>query len=128
MTMSVKEAAAKYQVSAQAIFIAIKNDRLKAVKPDGVHWAITEEDLKSYRSGLYSRKHMRYNGELVYPPDKGLLSLREAAEMISVPENKIYYAVYRNRIKYSRVRSAYIFRVEDVIDFAKNFVGVKSNG
>ena len=120
MTLSIVQAADAYGITRQAIFVAIRNNRLKATKPDGMHWSIDEEDLKQYREGRYSRKNLRHNGELVYPPDQGLVSVMQAAKILGVKEHKLYYAIYKNRLKHTRSGCAYVIHMDDLADYARN--------
>src|SRR5271170_3895025 len=118
MTLSINQAAEARGVTRQAIFIAIKGNKLKASKPDGVHWSINKQDLQTYSDQRYSRKNLKHNGELVYPPDQGVMSVKEASAILKVKQHTLYYAIYKNRINYIRRGCAYVLTSDDVADYA----------
>lgn len=120
MSLTIAQAAEIHGTTRQALFVAIRNNKLKATKADGFHWSVTIEDLKAYSEGRYSRKNLKHNGELVYPPDQGLISVAEASKILNILPHKIYYAIYKNRIKYTRNGCAYVIHVDDVKDYERN--------
>src|SRR3989344_2531559 len=89
--VSITEAARINNVTRQAIYVAIKQKKLKAHK-DSTRWTIDLSDLEDYRRQKYSRTKSMFNGELLFDNEKGFYSINQAARMLGVPAQKIYYA------------------------------------
>jgi len=89
--VSITEAAKINNVTRQAIYVAIKQKKLKAYK-DATRWTIDLEDLENYRRSKYSRTKSMFNGELLFDNHKGYFSVNQVAKMLNVPAQKIYYA------------------------------------
>lgn len=111
--VSITEAAAINNVTRQAIYVAIKLKKLKA-KKESSRWSIHMDDLSEYRNQKYSRTKSTFNGELLFDNDKGYFSVKQAAEMLNVPVQKIYYATRIGRLKAHRRGSAWVIHVEDL--------------
>ena len=62
--VSITEAARINNVTRQAIYVAIKQKKLKASK-DATRWTIHLDDLEEYRKNKYSRTKSIYAGELL---------------------------------------------------------------
>src|SRR6516225_1462083 len=86
-TVSITEAAKLNKVTRQAIYVAIKLNKLKARK-ETTRWTIHLDDLEAYRKQKYSRTKSVYNGELLFDNDKGYFSVNQVAEMLKVPNQK----------------------------------------
>jgi hypothetical protein len=72
----------------------MKNGGIPATKcPNTKKWLATVEDVKSYKQNKYSRDLSKHNGELIFDKSKGFHSVGEAAKVLGVPAQKIYYAV-----------------------------------
>ena len=69
-TVSITEAARINNVTRQAIYVAIKQKKLKASK-EATRWTINLEDLEEYRRNKYSRTKSMFNGELLFDERKG---------------------------------------------------------
>ena len=67
--VSITEAARINNVTRQAIYVAIKQKKLKATK-DATRWTIDLEDLEEYRKNKYSRTKSIFDGELLF--DNGI--------------------------------------------------------
>ena len=68
--VSITEAARINNVTRQAIYVAIKQNKLKATK-DGTRWFIDLTDLEQYRNSKYCRSKSIFEGEKVFDNDKG---------------------------------------------------------
>src|SRR5258708_19512331 len=90
--VSITEAARINNVTRQAIYVAIKQKKLKATK-DSTRWTIHLDDLEEYRQNKYSRTKSMFNGELLFDARKGYYSANQAAKVLDVPAQKIYYAI-----------------------------------
>jgi hypothetical protein len=105
--VSITEAAKINDVTRQAIYVAIKLNKLKATK-DATRWEISLDDLEEYRKNKYSRKKSVYNGELLFDNNKGFYSVNQVAAMLKVPAQKIYYATRIGMLKAHRKGAAWV--------------------
>lgn len=123
--VSITEAAKLNKVTRQAIYVAIKLNKLKARK-ETTRWTIHLDDLESYRKQKYSRSKSVFNGELLFDNNKGFHSVSQVARMLSVPAQKIYYATRIGQLKAQRKGAAWVIHNDDVKLYADKFVGKKS--
>ncbi len=119
--VSITEAARINGVTRQAIYVAIKQKKLKAYK-DSTRWTIRLEDLEEYRRQKYSRAKSTFNGELLFDNSKGYFSVNQVAKMLGVPAQKIYYATRIGLLKASRKGAAWVIHVDDVKEYQKNYL------
>lgn len=119
--VSITEAARINGVTRQAIYVAIKQGKLKARK-ESTRWTITLEDLKKYRSERYSRKKSMFEGELLFDNDKGYYSVGQAAEMLGVAAQKIYYATRIGMLKAHRKGAAWVLHIDDINEFKEKYL------
>src|SRR5258708_7359314 len=68
--VSITEAARLNNVTRQAIYVAIKLNKLRATK-DTSRWMISVDDLMEYRKQKYSRAKSVFGGELLFDNNKG---------------------------------------------------------
>src|SRR5579883_1547051 len=87
--VSITEAAKINNVTRQAIYVAIKQNKLKAYK-ETTRWTIDLKDLEEYRKLKYSRTKSMFGGELLFDNHKGYYSINQVAQMLNVPAQKIY--------------------------------------
>lgn len=123
--VSITEAAKINDVTRQAIYVAIKLNKLKATK-DATRWEISLDDLEEYRKNKYSRKKSVYNGELLFDNNKGFFSVNQVASMLKVPAQKIYYATRIGMLKAHRKGAAWVIHAEDVKEYKEKFVSKKA--
>jgi excisionase family DNA binding protein len=119
--VSITEAARINNVTRQAIYVAIKQKKLKARK-ESTRWTISLDDLIEYRSNKYSRAKSMYNGELVFDNSKGYYSVNQVAKMLGVPAQKIYYATRIGLLKASRKGAAWVIFADDVQEYKANYL------
>jgi excisionase family DNA binding protein len=119
--VSITEAARINSVTRQAIYVAIKQKKLKASK-DSTRWTIHLDDLEEYRKHKYSRTKSMYNGELLFDNDKGFFSVNQAAKKLGVPAQKIYYATRVGLLKAHRRGAAWVISVEDIKGYQENYL------
>ena len=119
--VSITEAAKLNRVTRQAIYVAIKLNKLKARK-EATRWTIDLEDLAEYRKHKYSRAKSMYNGELVFDGSKGFFSVNKVAKMLNVPTHKIYYATISGKLKATRKGAAWVIQVEDLAEYKEKFL------
>src|ERR1700733_1996493 len=111
--VSITEAAKLSKVTRQAIYVAIKLNKLKA-KKETTRWTIHLDDLEMYRNQKYSRLKSMYKGELLFDNKKGFYSVNQVAAMLKVPNQKIYYATRVGHLKAHRKGAAWVFYQNDL--------------
>lgn len=123
--VSITEAAKINGVTRQAIYVAIKQNKLKAHK-DATRWTIDLDELESYRKTRYSREKSMHNGELIFDKAKGYYSVNQVAKLLSVPAQKIYYATRIGLMKAHRKGAAWVIHIDDVRAYQENYLGKKA--
>ena len=124
--VSITEAAKLNDVTRQAIYVAIKLNKLKARK-ETTRWTIHLDDLEQYRSEKYSRSKSTFDGELLYDNKKGFYSIGQVSSMLSVPAQKIYYATRVGKLKAERKGHAWVIHQEDMTQYADQHLAKKAN-
>lgn len=119
--VSITEAAKLNKVTRQAIYVAIKLNKLKARK-EATRWAIHLDDLAEYRKLKYSRAKSMFNGELVFDHSKGFVSVNQVAKMLNVPPQKIYYATRSGKLKAVRRGAAWVIQVNDLAEYKEKYL------
>ena len=119
--VSITEAARINNVTRQAIYVAIKQKKLKAIK-DATRWSIRLEDLNEYRRNKYSRTKSVYDGELLFDSSKGFFSIGQVAKKLGVPAQKIYYATRIGLMKAHRKGAAWVIHEDDVKAYQENYL------
>lgn len=115
--VSVSEAARIKNVTRQAIYLAIKLNRLKAYK-HGDHWRIFTMDLKDYDEKRFSRiYHSATESGPLFDESKGEISADKAGKLLGVPKQKIYYAMRTGKLKCRRKGYAWIIEMNDLLDY-----------
>ena len=122
--VSITEAAKINQVTRQAIYVAIKQKKLKATKK--TRWEIDLKDLEEYRKNKYSRTKSMYDGELLFDNGKGYFSVNQVAKMLGVPAQKIYYATRTGMIKGTRKGAAWVIHEDEVARYKNEYLEKKS--
>ena len=112
--VSITEAAKMQKVTRQAIYVAIKLKKLKAIKDTNHCWMIDLTDLNEYRKNRYSRSKSLYQGELLFDNMKGYYSVNQVAKMLNVPAQKIYYATRSGYLKAARRGAAWVIHETDM--------------
>ena len=123
--VSITEAAKINNVTRQAIYVAIKQKKLKASK-DATRWTIDLEDLENYRRQKYSRTKSMFNGELLFDNNKGFFSINQIAKMLNVPAQKIYYATRVGLMKAHRKGAAWVVHMSDVKLYQETYLSKKA--
>lgn len=123
--VSITEAAKINKVTRQAIYVAIKLNKLKARK-ETTRWTIHLDDLEAYRKQKYSRTKSTFNGELLFDNGKGYYSVNQVAELLKVPNQKIYYATRVGHLKAHRKGAAWVVYIEDMKQYQENYLKKKS--
>src|SRR3990167_8339003 len=119
--VSITEAARINNVTRQAIYVAIKQKKLKATK-DSTRWTIHLDDLEEYRNNKYSRTKSMFNGELLFDSRKGYYSVNQAAKILNVPAQKIYYATRVGLLKAHRKGAAWVIHTDDIKLYQENYL------
>jgi len=122
--VSITEAARINNVTRQAIYVAIKQKKLKATK-DSTRWTIHLDDLEEYRRNKYSRTKSMFDGELLFDNRKGYFSINQAAKLLNVPAQKIYYATRVGLLKASRKGAAWVVHSDDIKGYQESYLNRK---
>ena len=123
--VSITEAAKSNGVTRQAIYVAIKQKKLKATKI-ATRWTINLEDLEEYRAQKYSRTKSMYEGELLFDNEQGFFSINQVARILGVPAQKIYYATRIGLLKATRKGAAWVVHVNELKAYQENYLNKKS--
>lgn len=124
--VTITEAAKINQVTRQAIYVAIKQEKLRAQK-DSTRWTIRLGDLEDYRNNKYSRSKSTFDGQLIFDNNKGYYSVNQVAKILGVPAQKIYYATRVNMLKAIRKGAAWVIHEDDLSSYREMFLA-KKNG
>ncbi len=119
--VSITEAARINNVTRQAIYVAIKQKKLKATK-DATRWTIHLDDLNEYRRNKYSRTKSMFQGELLFDANKGYLSVNQVAKLLNIPAQKVYYATRIGLMKAIRKGAAWVIHTDDVKQYQENYL------
>ena len=111
--VTLSEAAKINQVTRQAIYVAIKQKKLRAYK-NPTRWIIALEDLDQYRNMKYSRLKSKFQGELLFDNKKGFYSIQQTAAMLAIPYQKVYYATRIGLLKAERKGSAWVIHIDEI--------------
>lgn len=122
--VSITEAAKINKVTRQAIYVAIKLNKLKARK-ETTRWTIHLDDLEAYRKQKYSRTKSVFNGELLFDNNRGYFSVNQVADMLKVPNQKIYYATRVGHLKAHRKGAAWVIHTEDIKSYQDSYLKKK---
>jgi excisionase family DNA binding protein len=123
--VSITEAAKLNNVTRQAIYVAIKLNKLKATK-ETTRWTINLDDLEEYRRQKYSRTKSVFDGELLFDNNKGFFSVNQVAQMLSVPAQKIYYATRIGLLKATRKGAAWVIHSDDMKEYQEKYIQKKN--
>ncbi len=119
--VSITEAARINKVTRQAIYVAIKQKKLRARK-ETTRWTIDLDDLEEYRRNKYSRAKSMFDGELLFDNHKGYYSVKQVAKMLNVPEQKIYYATRVGHLKATRKGAAWVIHIDSINGYRQNYL------
>ena len=123
--VSITEAAKINNVTRQAIYVAIKQKKLKAYK-DTTRWTIDLDDLEAYRKQKYSRSKSMFDGELLFDNQRGFFSVNQVAKMLNVPAQKIYYATRVGLMKATRKGAAWVIHTSDIKLYQETYLNKKA--
>ena len=63
-----------------------------------------------------------FNGELLFDNVKGFFSVNQAAKLLNVPAQKIYYATRVGLLKASRKGAAWVINIDDIKLYQENYL------
>ena len=124
--VSITEAAKLNNVTRQAIYVAIKLNKLKATKETS-RWVIHLDHLVEYKKQKYSRAKSVFQGELLFDNHKGYFSVNQVAKMLNVPAQKIYYATRAGYLKAHRRGAAWVVHTDDIKTYQENYLATKAS-
>ena len=113
--LAISDAARVSGITRQAVYVAIKNGKLKAVQGEDRRWLVSSFDLAIYEASKYDRlKSKDPEGNFFYCPAEGRYSIRMVAEKLNVPIQKVYYLVRIGRLKVNRVHTRTVILEEQI--------------
>lgn len=118
--ISITEAAKINNVTRQAIYVAIKQNKLKATKK--TRWEIEIQDLHEYRKNKYSRTKSLFDGQPLYDNQNGYYSINQVAELLKVPPQKIYYATRCGTLKAERKGAAWVVHGDNIKAYQDSYL------
>lgn len=110
--IGVREAAHINGVTKAAIYLAIKKNRLKAIKKD--RWILHLKDVEFYKMDKYSRENFKVNGKKVFDNEKGLYSANQASQLLGISPQKVYYALRMGYLKSHKMNASWVINIEDI--------------
>lgn len=119
--VSITEAARLNSVTRQAIYVAIKQRKLRARK-HMARWVIHVDDLEDYRNQKYSRTKSTFNGELLFDNNKGFFSINQTARMLNIPAQKVYYATRVGHLRAQRRGAAWVVHIDDIKSYKETYL------
>ena len=119
--VTLSEAAKINNVTRQAIYVAIKQKKLKAYK-NPTRWIIDLDDLEDYKKLKYSRTKSIHDGELLFDNKKGFYSIQQTSKMLNIPYQKVYYATRIGLMKAMRKRSAWVVHIDDIKQYQQTYL------
>jgi hypothetical protein len=133
---SLTEAAKYAHVCRQAIFLAIKKKKLKAVQKKfkgQMQWVILKQDLDEYRADKYNRDKCKIEGELIIDLDQDRWSVAHAAKTLSsmlrrpYPAAHLYYLLRLGELRASKKGGRWVISKKELIDlYQKELKGFAS--
>jgi len=87
---------------------------------------IDVEDLVEYKKQKYSRTKSTFEGELLFDNKKGYFSVNQAAKMLNVPAQKIYYATRAGYLKAQRRGAAWVIHTDDIKGYQDSYLAAKA--
>ncbi|WP_108624395.1 helix-turn-helix domain-containing protein [Candidatus Similichlamydia epinepheli] len=119
--VSITEAAKINNVTRQAIYVAIKQKKLRAYKKIA-RWTIDLDDLAAYRRDRYSRSKSMYNGKLLFDNSKGYYSVGQTARLLNLSAQRIYYATRVGHLGAERRGSSWVIHIKDIEKYQREHV------
>ena len=99
----------------QGVYHAIRQGRLKAKKIEG-KWQINAGDLDEYKSSKYDRNLSTFNGEPLFNSKE--ISLKDAAILLGVNYQRMYYLIHSKSLKATRKGAAYVLSRDQIMELA----------
>ncbi|AHK62887.1 helix-turn-helix domain-containing protein [Chlamydia avium] len=118
--VSITQAAKLHNVTRQAIYVAIKQKKLRASKT--TRWEIDLKDLEDYKRNRYSRKKSLYQGELLFDNSKGCYSVNQVAEILDIPVQKVYYATRTGTMRGERKGAAWVIHCSEIERYKNEYL------
>lgn len=119
--LTIAEAAQHYQITRQAIYVAIKQGKLKAQKQQA-HWTVDVHEIERYRQNRYSREFSRKDGQLLFNKEEGIYSVQQTAQMLQVPVQTIYYAARSGYLKAQRKGATWVIHIADIEQYKQRYL------
>lgn len=117
---TLKEIEEMYPIKSGAIRQAAHKGRIQLVKINNSNYC-TIEDIEKYVKTKHKREIRRHNNKYIYEYDKDILCPAECANEYGIHINRVYYGIYRNRLKHTNASIFYLIKRADMIDFMAKY-------
>lgn len=111
--LCLREVANRLGVLRQTIYSLIRKKRIKAYQV-GRRWYIKPEFIQEFIKTKFSRDFLKINGELLYDNEKGIYSVRQAAEIMGVPYQHVAYLVRKGFLRAKKIMCHHIIMKEEM--------------
>jgi excisionase family DNA binding protein len=105
------DVAKQLNVCRQAVYFALWRKKIRGDKV-GRKWRFKQIYIEEYKLAMYSRSHNFKLDEL---------SVKDSALLLKTIPQRVYYAIYRGRLKYSRNGGIIIIKKSDLVEYSKKF-------
>lgn len=111
--LSIREAAKIRNVTKQAVYLAIREGRLKPFMRGKV-MKVSMAAIMELEKKKYERVVKLFQGEEVFSDKNGVISVAKAAKLTGMPRTSLYNAIYSGRLNAERKGHSWVLRVRDL--------------
>jgi len=122
--LSINEAAKIRNVTRQAIYLAIKEGRLKAFMR-GKTMKVSLASIMDLENSKYLRVAKVFKGARVFSAKMGLISVPDAAKLTGIPVISLYNSIYSGRLPAERKGVSWVVHVKDLYPVQKRYLNNK---
>ena len=122
-TVTVLEAAKMLGVSNQAIYIAVYKGLLFTQRsPKNRKIMIKIADLEAYKKSRWLQDNLKRDGELVFDQSKGIYSVTKTADLLGIPESRIYREVNSGVLKAHKKGKFWVIHIDDIRNYEERYL------
>ncbi len=124
--LTVDEAAKIRNVTRQAIYLAIREGRLKPYMR-GKIIKVSMASILELQKKKYDRVIKLFQGQEVFSDKEGMISVYKAAQLTGIPRTSIYNAIYSGRLKAVRKGKTWVIQARDLPTVQTYYLNRKKN-
>lgn len=122
-TVTVLEAAKMLGVSNQAIYIAVYKGLIFTQRsPKNRKIMIKIADLEAYKKSRWLQDNLKRDGELVFDQSKGIYSVTKTADLLGIPESRIYREVNSGVLKAHKKGKFWVIHIDDIRNYEERYL------